>query len=145
MRSRIAYYGIAAAVSLLFAAQPALNISYEDITSSAGITFRNVNSATPEKNLIETMTGGVAFLDFDHDGWQDLFFVNGAKLRPGQKDGEALDKSGPEFWNRLYRNNHDGTFTDVTESSGLKGIGYGMGVAVGDYDNDGYPDSTSPL
>ena len=86
------------------------------------------------------MTGGVAFLDFDQDGWQDLFFVNGAKLNPGQKDGEPLDKSSPEFWNRLYRNNHDGTFKDVTEKAGLKGAGYGMGVAVGDFDNDGYPD-----
>lgn len=86
------------------------------------------------------MTGGVAVFDYDNDGWLDIFFVNGAKLKNPQPDGEALDKSSPEFWNRLFRNNHDGTFTDVTDKAGLRGTGYGMGVAVGDYNNDGYPD-----
>jgi hypothetical protein len=86
------------------------------------------------------MTGGVALLDYDHDGYLDIFVVNGARIHPGQKDNEVPDKSEPQYWNRLYRNNHDGTFTDVTEKAGVRGTGYGMGTAVGDFDNDGYPD-----
>jgi len=86
------------------------------------------------------MGGGVAVIDYDADGWPDLFFVNGAALKDPQPAGEIPDKSSSEYWNRLYHNNRDGTFTDVTEQSGLKGTGYGMGVAVGDYDNDGFPD-----
>lgn len=86
------------------------------------------------------MAGGVAIFDYDNDGWLDIFFTNGAKIHPGQRDDEAPDKSAPEFWNRLYRNNRDGTFTDVTERAGVRGTGYGMGVAVGDYDNDGFED-----
>ena len=72
-------------------------------------------------------------IDFDGDGWPDIFCVNGAAL-------PSLTKTGPEYWNRLYRNNRDGTFTDVTLKAGLMGSGYGMGVAVGDYNNDGYED-----
>lgn len=115
-------------------------VQFVDVASSAGLLFRNRNSATPNKYLIETMTGGVALLDYDADGWMDVFFPNGAAVKNPQPDGEALDKSAPEFWNRLYRNNHDGTFTDVTEKAGVRGAGYGMGAAVGDFDNDGFPD-----
>jgi hypothetical protein len=115
-------------------------VRYTDITESSKIHFQARNSATPNKYLIETMIGGVGLLDYDNDGWLDIFFVNGAKLKDPQPDGEELDKSSPEFWNHLYRNNHDGTFTDVTEKAGLKGKGYGNGVAVGDFNNDGYPD-----
>jgi FG-GAP-like repeat len=115
-------------------------ISYTDITTSTGINFQARNSATPLKYLIETMIGGVGVFDYDKDGWLDIFFVNGAKLKNPQSDSEELDKSAPEFWNRLYHNNHDGTFSDVTEKAGLKGKGYGNGVAVGDFDNDGFPD-----
>ena len=86
------------------------------------------------------MSGGVAILDFDRDGWMDVFFVNGAKLEFPHREGNEPDKSDPRFWNRLFRNNGDGTFTDVTVETGLRGRGYGMGVAAGDYDNDGYPD-----
>jgi hypothetical protein len=86
------------------------------------------------------MSGGVAIFDFDRDGWMDVFFVNGAKLTVPHPDGKEPDKSAPEFWNRLFHNNGDGTFSDVTVEYGLQGRGYGMGVAVGDYDNDGYPD-----
>ena len=86
------------------------------------------------------MGGGVAIFDYDNDGWPDVFFVNGAALKDPQPDGQALNKSAPEFWNRLFRNNRDGTFADVTLKAGLKGSGYGMGVATGDYDNDGFTD-----
>jgi hypothetical protein len=115
-------------------------VRYTDITASTGIQFQARNSATPNKYLIETMIGGVGMLDYDNDSWFDLFFTNGAKLKNPQPDGEELDKSSPEYWNRLYRNNHDGTFSDLTEKAGLKGKGYGNGVAVGDFNNDGFPD-----
>jgi len=107
---------------------------------AAGLNFRLHNSPTSRKYLIETMGGGVAIFDYDNDGWPDVFFVNGADLKDPQPDGQALDKSAPEFWNRLFHNNHDGTFTDVTARAGLQGSGYGMGVATGDYDNDGFTD-----
>lgn len=86
------------------------------------------------------MTGGVALLDYDSDGLLDIFFVNGAELLDPMPAGKVADKSNPRFWNRLYRNNGDGTFTDVTEKAGLQGRFYGQGVAVADYDNDGRPD-----
>jgi tetratricopeptide (TPR) repeat protein len=113
---------------------------FVDVTTAAHLKFQHHNSATSRKYLIETMTGGVAVFDYDNDGWMDIFFVNGAKLNDPQQDGEVLDKTAPEFWNRLFRNNHDGTFTDVTEKAELQGKGYGMGVAAGDYDNDGFCD-----
>lgn len=79
------------------------------------------------------MVAGVALLDYDNDGYLDVLVVNGAAI-------PSLQKESPKYWNRLYHNNHDGTFTDVTEAAGVAGVGYGMGVAVGDYDNDGFPD-----
>ena len=115
-------------------------VTYTDVTGASGIRFRNNNSPTSEKYLIESMTGGAALIDYDGDGWPDIFLVNGAKLHSGQKDNEPLDKSAPEYWNRLYHNNHDGTFTDVTEKAGVRGSGYSMGAAVGDFDNDGFDD-----
>ncbi len=113
---------------------------FQDVTAKSGIAFRLRSSRTPQKYLIETMPGGVAVLDYDQDGRQDLFFVNGAALQSPMPPGAAPDKSNPTYWNRLYHNNGDGTFTDVTEKAGLRGHSYGMGVAVADYDNDGYPD-----
>lgn len=113
---------------------------FADVTAKAGITFRNRNSATPNKYLIETMTGGVALLDYDVDGHLDVFLTNGAKLKNPQPDNESPDKSAPEFWNRLYRNKGDGSFEDVTAKAGVRGTGYSMGVAVADYDNDDDPD-----
>jgi hypothetical protein len=89
------------------------------------------------------MGGGVALLDYDNDGRLDIFFVNGAKIEDPMPKGAAPDKSDRKYWNRLYHQNPDGTFTDVTEKAGLTGMPqnrYGMGVAVGDYDNDGYED-----
>jgi tetratricopeptide (TPR) repeat protein len=113
---------------------------FVEAQEAAGLRFQFRNSPTPNKYLIETMGGGVAILDYDSDGWPDVFFVNGAALRNPQPNDVPPDKSPPEYWNRLFRNNHDGTFTDVTEKAGVRGRGYGMGVAVGDYDNDGFPD-----
>ncbi|MCI0418060.1 MAG: FG-GAP-like repeat-containing protein [Acidobacteria bacterium] len=110
------------------------------MTHAAGLDFRHQNSATSNMYVIETIPGGVAVFDYDNDGWLDVFFVNSAKLKNPQPDGEALDKSDAKFWNRLFRNNHNGTFTDVTAKAGLEGSGYGMGVATGDYDNDGFID-----
>jgi hypothetical protein len=115
-------------------------VTYVDVTAQTGIHFKDSNSPTSEKYLIETMTGGVALLDYDNDGYLDIFVVNGARIHAGQSDSEIPDKSAPEYWNRLYHNNHDGTFTDVTEKAGVRGSGYGMGVAVADYDNDGFAD-----
>jgi hypothetical protein len=113
--------------------RPSEPIRFEDVAGRAGIDFILRNSATPEKHQIETMLGGVAVFDYNNDGRPDIYFVNGASV-PG------LLKTGPEFHNRLYRNNGDGTFTDVTEHAGVAGAGYGMGVAVGDFDNDGFED-----
>ncbi len=113
---------------------------FQNVSVKSGIAFRLLSSRTPQKYLIETMPGGVAMLDYDNDGREDLFFVNGARLQSPMPPGAQPDKSGPRYWNRLYHNNGDGTFTDVTDKAGLRGHSYGMGVAVGDYDNDGYPD-----
>jgi len=100
---------------------------------AAGLDFQLRNGATGRKFQVETLPGGLGVIDFDGDGWPDLFCTNGASL-PG------LAKTGPEYWNRLYRNNRDGTFTDVTARAGLQGEGYSMGAAVGDYNNDGHED-----
>ncbi len=115
-------------------------VTFTDITSESNITFRHEASATSLKYLIEAMGGGVAIFDFDNDGRMDLFFTNGALLKDPMPKGEAPDKRDQKYWNRLYHQKKDGTFEDVTETSGLKGEGYSMGVAVADYDNDGYPD-----
>jgi len=113
---------------------------FTDVTSAAGIRFRHQASHTSQKYLIETMGAGVAWLDYDGDGNLDLFFVNGASLGDPMAARRVPSKSDPRFWNRLYRNTGHGTFEDVTERAGVRGDFYGMGVAVGDYDNDGRPD-----
>ena len=113
---------------------------FTDLTQRAGVRFRTETSATSQKYLLETMGGGVAIFDYDGDGLMDLFFVNGAQLGDPMSEREEPDKSNPRYWNRLYHNNGNGTFTDVTKKAGLQGCCYGMGVAVGDYDNDGHPD-----
>ena len=114
--------------------------NFVDVTAKAGVDFKGKASHTPLKYLIETMGSGVAVLDYDNDGRLDIFLVNGAPLGNPTPKGTIPLKSGPEYWNRLYHQKKDGTFEDVTEKAGLQGIGYGMGVAVGDYDNDGYED-----
>ena len=108
-----------------------------------GLDFVHLNSPTPQKYLIETMGGGVAVLDYNNDGLPDLFFVNSGELVNHMETPEKFARHEPKYWNRLYRQNHDGSFTDVTKAAGLSAAGdgnYGMGVAVADYDNDGYPD-----
>jgi hypothetical protein len=114
--------------------------NFVDITIKSGVSFRGRASHTTKKYLLETMGSGVALFDYDNDGRLDIFFVNGAPLSDPTVKGTIPQKTGPEYWNRLYRQKKDGTFEDVTEKAGLQGIGYGMGVAVGDYDNDGYED-----
>jgi hypothetical protein len=109
----------------------------------ADIPFRHENSPTSRKYLPETMGGGVALLDYDNDGRLDIFFVNGARIADPMPRGGAPNKSDPKYWNRLYHQKPDGAFEDVTEKAGLTGATqnrYGMGVAVGDFDNDGFPD-----
>jgi hypothetical protein len=127
----------------LIGAAPAPEVQFTDITAGTKIDFTQENSATTNKYLIETMGGGVALLDYDNDGRLDIFFTNGAKIDDPMPDGKMPDKSDRKFWNRLYHQNADGTFTDVTEKAGVTGMPqnyYGMGVAVGDYDNDGFED-----
>jgi hypothetical protein len=137
--SRRSFLAAAIAGRRLFGAPPVLP-AFADITARSGVKFKNEASPTSQKYLPESMCGGIAMLDYDGDGWLDLFFVNGAALEDPMPAGKQPDKSDPRYWNRLYRNNRDGTFADVTEAVGLRGHSYGMGVAVGDYDNDGRSD-----
>jgi len=113
---------------------------FVDITQKSGVNFSYQASHTSKKYLIETMGPGVALFDYDNDGRLDIFLVNGAPLDDPTPLGTIPKKSGSMFWNRLYHQKSDGTFEDVTQKAGLQGEGYGMGVAVGDYDNDGYED-----
>src|ERR1700691_2040669 len=122
----------------LFGAQPLF-----DEKHTGGLDFHHVNSPTPQKYLIETMGGGVALLDYNNDGLLDIFLVNSGDLTNPMHPPEKFNRHDPKNWNRLYRQNADGSFTDVTKEAGLADAGdgnYGIGVAVGDYDNDGFPD-----
>ena len=126
--------GLASASGLpldAFAAPPAPGFRLVDATAGAGIQFRHNSGAYGGKLLPETLGPGCAFLDYDGDGWQDILLINGMDW-PGHKRERSTLK--------LYRNNRNGTFSDVTHRAGLDIEMYGMGVAVGDYDNDGYPD-----
>jgi enediyne biosynthesis protein E4 len=106
---------------------------FEDRSARSGIDFVLRNAASPEKHQIETMAGGVAVFDYDNDGYPDIYFTNGA-------DQPSLEKNDPRYRNRLYRNRHDWTFEDVTDKAGVGGAGFNIGVAAGDYDNDGNAD-----
>ncbi len=124
-------YATAVLVQAPKTASEGSSITFRDITERAGIHFVHNNGAYGKKYLPETMGPGVAFIDYDNDGWPDIFIVNGTNW-PGQPSKHSTPK--------LYHNNHDGTFTDVTHKAGLDIEILGMGVAVGDYDNDGYDD-----
>jgi enediyne biosynthesis protein E4 len=113
---------------------------FVDITTKAGINFRQQASKTSKKYLLETMGSGVAAFDYDNDGRLDIFFANGARIDDPTAKGTIPQKDGPKYWNRLYHQKSDGTFEDVTEKAGVAGSGYSTGVAVGDYDNDGFED-----
>ena len=109
------------------------SIRFENIAGRAGVQFILRDAATPQRHQIEPMVGGVAVLDFNNDRRPDIYFVNGA-AQP------SLEKSNSSFYNRLYRNNGNGTFTDVTIAAGARGEGFETGVAAADYDNDGNTD-----
>jgi hypothetical protein len=112
-------------------AKPSLGFQFTDVTAPAGIHFQHNSGAFGGKFLPETLGSGCAFLDYDRDGWQDILLINGADWPGHKKTHSTL---------RLYHNNGNGTFTDVTTRAGLDVELYGMGVAVGDYNNDGFPD-----
>ena len=125
-------------LSGLFAA----DLHFQDRSGETGIGFRHHANPTPAKHLVETMGGGVALLDYDNDGFLDIFFVNGGALVQGA-DGLFVDRSQPELHDRLYRGLDGKSFEDVTERAGVSAAAtgiYGMGVATGDYDNDGFVD-----
>jgi hypothetical protein len=109
---------------------PPRAVRFRDVTASSGIRFTHFKGNQGISINLEEFGPGVCVADFDGDGWQDIYFVNG-RDRYGR---------GIEVQNALYRNNGDGTFTDVTDKAGVRGTGYGLGCVWGDYDNDGYPD-----
>ncbi len=110
-----------------------ITVRYTDIRKAAGITFLQDSTQTDQKYYLETMGTGVGWIDYDQDGLMDLYFVQSAAT--------DIYKPPAPLRSALYHNNGDGTFTDVTEKAGVGGEGhYGQGVAVGDFDNDGWPD-----
>lgn len=113
---------------------------FVDATSTLGVRFKHAASPTTRKYLLETMGSGVALFDYDNDGRLDIFFANGARIDDPMPKGSIPRKDGPKYSNRLYHQKPDGTFEDVTEKAGLAGVGYSTGVAVGDFDNDGFED-----
>ncbi|HEX8367966.1 MAG TPA: CRTAC1 family protein [Pyrinomonadaceae bacterium] len=115
-------------------------VTFTDITSRTDVDFKHDASPTSLKYLLETMGAGLGLIDYDNDGRLDVFFTNGAQLSDSMPKGKLPDKTNPKFWNRLYRQKAGGAFEDVTEKAGVKGVGYGFGVAVGDYDKDGFSD-----
>src|SRR3954454_5605062 len=108
------------------------SISFADVTRAAGIDFQLTCGGPQKLYIMDSMCGGVAVFDYDNDGWMDIFLVNGSEI------GDL--KAGKCHIGKLYHNNHDGTFTDVTAKSGIDHCGWGFGAAVGDYDNDGKDD-----
>ena len=108
-------------------------MTFVDVAEQAGIDFQHVSGSAEKTYILEGMSGGVAWIDYDRDGWQDLYLVNGGHW-------EELMQGKRSVSNALYRNNGDGTFTDVTRKAGVGGSQWGMGVAAADYDNDGWPD-----
>ncbi|HEX7361786.1 MAG TPA: CRTAC1 family protein [Bryobacteraceae bacterium] len=132
-RDFLGLMSLAGAHGLLADAVSVNPIRLENVAPRCGLDFVLRNDASGRKYQVETVLGGLGIIDFDGDGWPDLYCTNGASL-------PSLRKTDQRFFNRLYRNNRDGTFTDVTERAGVQGQGYDMGVAVGDYNNDGHED-----
>ena len=131
------FFGTALALTLLSAFQSAAVpdplADFRDLAAAAGLNARTVIGGERTKQFIlETTGGGVAIVDYDDDGWPDIFLVNGARRSLSAADAAPVS--------HLYRNNHDGTFADVTEKAGVAGKGWGQGVCAGDYDNDGHID-----
>jgi enediyne biosynthesis protein E4 len=136
------FLGVVVSSWLSFAA-PTADVSFTDITTASKVDFKHEASPTSNKYLIETMGGGVALFDYDNDERLDIFFVNGAWIGDPMPSDKKPDKSDSKYWNRLYHQKPDGTFADVTEAAGLTGMPqniYTMGIAVGDFDNDGFED-----
>ena len=123
----------AAAVCALGSGNSISPIRFREIAAQAGLSFVLENNPTDRKHLIETMPGGIAVFDYDGDGRPDIYFTNGAEI-------PSLEKSAPKYWNRLFHNEGNWRFHDVTEQAGVAGAGYSMGAAAADYDNDGRPD-----
>jgi enediyne biosynthesis protein E4 len=138
----IAFTAILSCGIFLIASEPAIPApgKFVDITEHCGVHFIHKASPTSRKYLPETMGSGVALFDYENDGLLDLYLVNGAPIEDPTPPGTIPRKDGPQYWNRLYHQNKDGTFEDVTEHAGVAGTGYGMGVATADYDNDGFED-----
>jgi enediyne biosynthesis protein E4 len=113
---------------------------FVDVTDQLGIHFHQISSKTSRKYLLETMGSGVALFDYDNDGRLDIFLANGARIADPTPKGSIPQKDGPAYWNRLYHQKSDGTFEDVTAKAGVAGSVFSTGVAVGDYDNDGFED-----
>jgi hypothetical protein len=113
---------------------------FVEVSSALGLHFQYQSSHTSKHYLLETMGAGVALFDYDNDGRLDIFLVNGAPLADPTPRGTIPQKTSSQYWNRLFHQKNDGTFEDVSAKAGLQGSGYGMGVAVGDYDNDGFED-----
>ncbi len=114
--------------------------NFVDVAAARGVRFRQISPHTSRKYLIETMGSGVALFDYDNDGRLDIFFANGAELTDPMPKGAIPRKTLPAHSNKLFHQKPDGTFEDVTEHAGLQGLGFSMGAAVGDYDNDGFED-----
>jgi hypothetical protein len=130
----------ASAPAFVPAGTPGFSGNFVDVTERLGVNFQYRASHTSRKYLLETMGAGVALFDYDNDGLLDIYLNNGAPLADPTPKGTTPQKTDSQYWNRLYHQKKDGTFEDVTEKAGLQGAGYGMGVAVGDYDNDGFED-----